>query len=764
MWNWLLGLCLICLSLASCNPPDSKESGTKDSENLSSTDSAGTNVAMYQPYEVVDPAQAPSEAELIAKIKGVTPHFTADATSSIVLPQGERVLLLKQQGRTIPLASLYEGKLYEWWIYTTMEQGKTEGEVSLHRQNWVIRVPHDGDPEDPTNPWFTIYEPAGKPVDLVPLIEHGVYLPTRSGNQFYGENHQPSFQFVPLAEGQWQLEGKFDSPFLCSGSFIWRTEGDMLISATREFGSVSYRRWRGEGPSMRLMDDIDNPDDAMKTMGSKAKDCPSRSGNSLPGLIASLEYSPESQFGKPANAVKQPHQNYAAPGSTIVINDSAWLVLSVTKRKERVQVDRTSSETTVYDYVVTNHQRTWQEDGGKQYTRVYLWKGEEGTGETGLELLGSTTWFLLNTPSMIADFSAKRLSAPGKIEALQQKARQQLDLAEKKFSEVDSVTKIAMVAGASYMNELTFKALPKGDANTSFLGLRTMLPRSAKGTVTFERALLNTTLRRSPELAQRALSAFYITAIQSVATSVDTVTANIGKKSWSDIGKSIIKTSGQTALSNGLLTISPIIRINKEGVESIQALGVAAAAASGFTMRWRKMSVEASKGIDNGEEWQKTLNLLAGSVTQVASSIAAVTFRNAGLSNAIGSGGVLVSEIISGRSSPGLIIGQSIEATSAMVSKNPLFRPLAITSGKLLNAYAQFQGALATSAMVSKELDEAIALKYRQLALADAMLFLVKKRPDLVQALPPRDRNLILATVYDPEADFVAGMREKLGK
>jgi hypothetical protein len=45
--------------------------------------------------------------------------------------------------------------------------------------------------------------------------------------------------------------------------------------------------------------------------------------------------------------------------------------------------------------------------------------------------------------------------------------------------------------------------------------------------------------------------------------------------------------------------------------------------------------------------------------------------------------------------------------------------------------------------------------------MADALLFLVKQRPELLLSLPPIDRNRILTTVNDPEAEVRAGFKAK---
>ena len=683
---------------------------------------------------------APSEADLrIALGNDRIPAGTKISTIATVA--GERILLQTESFGVVPLLSKIGSTVYEWSQVTTAKINP-QNDVAFSPTNIFIRHPKNEQPSLDKHAVFFLYRDQERLifVNMADHIASTTGFVYRSGNDFLNEQKKFSYGFKPIEKGLWQISGAISAGLLCDGAILWQMVQDPLsyISATKEYGVTTAIRWARQGDLMVAKEQI-----ALATIPneklSSLRECPGKSSQDMTSVLAKEKYiSDVESMTEETHAVPIHSQSVFKTGARVLVDTTTYRVLFSGTETAVVSGDGQAPSSTIEVPVqfLLNEQKTFSEDHGKPYTRVYKW-----TNDQGLKDVSTTTDFFNVAADLVHRASKERVTLTNEAFKSEQSAVFQLGLAEKKASTVDEPSKLAstFIAASAYQaTTMAFRA--KG---SSVLGIKTEEVADATGQIVRQLPSL-TTLSMNVEagIGQRALAAFYLTAIQGASSSADAIVAGHG--TLTDTMWTILKSSAQSGAILGLRSAFA------EGTSQWIAAG-----AGGVIMRWRKMDMEDKIGLDNGSMLQKFGNLSAGALTNIVSTYASFKGASAGSLGAVGSFGVMVSEIISGRGTPSMIVGQMIEggagyAASRMGPFSPFVYPFAVVASKQANACLQLQEANMRLAYAGVKLDAARASIYRQRALHDMLLWLVRLNPESFDKLNPVEKSYVIATIDDP--------------
>jgi hypothetical protein len=168
---------------------------------------------------------------------------------------------------------------------------------------------------------------------------------------------------------------------------------------------------------------------------------------------------------------------------------------------------------------------------------------------------------------------------------------------------------------------------------------------------------------------------------------------------------------------------------------------------AGMSMRWRKIEIDESNGLETPNKY---LNIGIAGATSIAQILAAE--KGPGAVNAIGTMGFLTSEIISGRGTPGVIIGSTLEATGDLAISHPAIRPFAKVLTRQISALIQIGDAIRFGNYVSEDLEGLRRLKVEQVQKFNAILYLLRTNDQLLYDLNLPEIQVVISTLIDPYA------------
>ncbi len=117
---------------------------------------------------------------------------------------------------------------------------------------------------------------------------------------------------------------------------------------------------------------------------------------------------------------------------------------------------------------------------------------------------------------------------------------------------------------------------------------------------------------------------------------------------------------------------------------------------------------------------------------------------------AIGKGGVLVSEVISGRGYPGVIIGGLGEVVVDLLVAHPAIRPFANTLAGQTSAMIQIFDAKQTTQSYGDRLEMTRQLTLSQASLFNSLVYLLRQHPDLFHGFDYFERDAVVGIMSDP--------------
>lgn len=135
-------------------------------------------------------------------------------------------------------------------------------------------------------------------------------------------------------------------------------------------------------------------------------------------------------------------------------------------------------------------------------------------------------------------------------------------------------------------------------------------------------------------------------------------------------------------------------------------------------------------------------------------ALVAVQNKGPGAVAAVGKAGVLLSEVVAGRGSPGVIVGTSVEIGVDLLVKHPVVRPFASTLAAQTNALIQLGEALKVANDTGNTLDKARAMRMEQVQKTNTIIWLLKKNLAFLEGYSAPEVGLVLTTAQDPFAKF----------
>lgn len=732
-------LAVLASLLASFVSSGCKPRNRNVSEALGSNDSGGKLVRTEEQANFYRPINLPEQPLIsIEQLKRMATleggKLDSLNLSTLMLPSGELVLIAKTQNEVIPFASGDGKDFYIWDQYTTAE---LRGNSPVFKpSNFFVRHLPDKEPEDPENAIYSLLRRKGGELDLVPLTANVVSssgLFSISGNRFYDEDAKLKFQYIEIGKDFWQFDGEYSNGYICSGSILWKKTGteDIVFSATKEYGRVRVLQWNisnSESGLMQLDGEIVGTTlDSVKANTLKA--CPGKTEELANDLLKSLDYFPETKVSETQNAKPLVYGTDYPLGSRVRIDATSYIVLATLiewnyERAEAFGESLPEEFRATYVYILTNDQKTYSEDRGKPVTRVYEFRSAE------LKEIGKVGEFILAAAHTIEKLNEQRIASREGIAEAQERARWYLALAEVKAKQVDSKRKLLAAAVSVVAFDACFRGFSKA-GTLKVLGLK--LPPGVNSSATLAAISVG---KEGGTVAQALLASFYMTLIQGAALSSDIVMNHPGSFDL-DLLKKVLTTTGQTGLVLGLRSAFPRGPLLWFG-----------ASLSGLTMRWRKISIDTALGFDNGGTIQQLANMTVGAL----SAVAQVYFvqKGPGFVGAIGGVGMLLGDIISGRGTPGVILGSALEIVTNLNIKHPLYRAVLIPTARTISALLVLMDAQHFIDRASDTLTQARELRRHQVALRDAILWLTRANDEALAKFSSAEKDFVLTTVAHP--------------
>lgn len=711
-------LTIFSLLATACKPFLLQKSKEKSSELLdksSTKKSAAPEIAILKPVVESRAAGITVEKflELLAR-EGVTNLKQGDL-SILQLANGESVLLMKNELGITAVASVLDGKLYEWEMQAP---GEIKGEeLRVLGTNFAFR--HEVGNDKDISPYIIYETKDGSPL-VVHFGDHNIATNgtfRRSANRIYSDVGTKIFEYRPVSDHAWKLQGDVYNGYICSGSVIWQDEKS-FYSVTTEFDRKTVSRWEDRGETLVLIETLaDVPVPA--AILNAHEPCPFNKGGDLQAIINKLDY--QLQFNEQpdpkstdANIVDFEIGKAYRTGQRVRYEDSVWLLLEAIPEKSH--------------YIFANDMRTFGEDQGRKYTRIF----RIVPSSRKLVEIASTPLYLTWAATRIHALSDNRIDQQDVISESQKNARRQLSIAEVK----------AKVVGAGF--DEWYKPILFGVSTYIFdKGAQVSSSGTVLGVAT-AKSTLGAAAAQASALSQRMLAGLYLTALQGASISMQIAAANLKTKDVSEHLASVREITGYSGIVNGLRSAFPSKSVG----------GIILTTASGVAMRWRKINADTQLGYVNKNN---LANLAAGGLTAV--SVVAVQNKGSGAVAAVGKAGVLLSEIIAGRGSIGVIAGTGIEIAADLLVVHPVIRPFSSTLAAQLSALTQLGEAKIMADSAGGEIDKARWMIREQAQKANTIILLSRLAPEQLMTLSAQELGLVLTTAQDPFLKYRQQMR-----
>lgn len=657
----------------------------------------------------------PEAATNILKKSGIELTIPAEAIG-VLLPENESLFLAKDGLDVSPIASFKGGKVFEW---STTTPAFVEGNnVKFSGTNISYKHEANAEADDSVEPYF-IYPVENNKYIAVSHAEHGSLSNgslRKSGNKIYHSNGNLILEFKQVSTAAWVVEGSWNDGLICNGSVIW-AKGGKYFAATKQFGRTMVTSWEDAGFQLQMagiLKDVTIPTE----LGGALRPCSQNAEGSAENFLAKLEY--DNSFGFVAEDgaavdydfnVKnfQSGKKVRFPG-----DNSIWILLE---------------QLTSRPAFALNYNKTFAGPDGGSYSRIYSVK--KGGSAAPITEIGLARNYVVAAATRIQELNAERFKGISLAAEYQETAREYLRIAEVKANQVgagfDEWYKPVTAVFATFVGDVALNKLSKGKV----LGVDSGKESLGKAAVTLANR------------SSRLLAATYITALQGLALTAPVVAANFDRKTFDQHIASGNEITGYTGLTHGLRSWFP-----QSSRASIPLIFV-----SGIAMRWRKMKIEEKNGLENRRQ---VLNLAAGGATAIAQVLA--TGKGPGAVGAIGSMGVLTSEIISGRGTPGVILGTTIEAGTNLLCKHPAIRPFAITLAGQVSALTQLGDAWRVGKATGEKLEVLRELKVEQVQKFNGILFILRNNPKIISDLSLPELMIVMSTLMDPYAGFRTAM------
>jgi hypothetical protein len=705
---------LLCLSMNTCR--------TRDDESTSSVSTAKdqsdirVNLAAFFRPESFPPQKVTIDAaNKLLVAQRVPAQIPADARS-LELLEGETLFFVDDPSGIVPLVSIQENQVFAWSTVAPMSVDKN-GSAKVRDSNLAYRHMAGSDIDSSSVPYF-IYRAKSGQIFVSKFSDHSLFSTRtlrRYLNQFYDEQGEKIFEFESAGQDMWRLSGNWDDGFLCDGSVIWKS-GASYYSATKRFGIVTKAHWEDSGDQMQMVaisQSQDIPAEAAKSLRS----CAGGGANSVQELIAGLQYETGySPVAADAQAVEYDFNPKSfALGKKVRFkgNNSIWVLLEHLTPSGIV--------------TVANYSRTIAADKGRTLNRIYTVR-KKGAGAAEIKELAVADRYLVAAAARIQENNEERVASISRADQYLKRQQEYMRIAEARANFVgagfNEFYKPVINIFATAAMDLTFRA-PATDQTV--LGVKL-------GKNSLAGATIELTSRKD-----RLIAGAYTTALQGLLVSAPVAAATFDTKTLQDHIFGTGTVLGNIAVAQGLRSWYPAS--NRWSYPLV--------AASGIVSRWRKMDIESQIGLENRNQ---ALNLIAGGASAISTTLA--TPKGPGVTGAVWTAGNLISEIISGRGTPGVIIGSSIEAGTNLFVKHPAIRPFALTLAGQLSALAQIGDAWRVGYETSEKLEAIRLLKVEQVQKYNAVLYLLRSNDGLLSSLSAPESQIVSATLQDPYAGF----------
>lgn len=700
----------------------------------------GIEVEFHRPFDD-ESVKAPDAAVLYQKLQESGVKTSGVSFESWAMPDGERLFTIRDQGKSIPIASIKGNQLFQFSQVTT---GEISGEsLQLKGTNTFIKHEFNKDPDDPASDiLIQLNNSYGMPM-LAPFHSHVLGnegLTRRVHNRFIDSKNNIKFEIQPSGPSIWRISGNFYNGFLCRGSVIKRGPGgDTFISATRQFGVLSHYLWRKSGDKIKLAGVL--PGNSGEFDGSqKAENCPGMDSRTPSEIIQSLSYDNRIPVADGrAPFVDVISAAFHPVGTPVLVGGKGFTSIftkDISDPQQHFIFEKPQQSTRNSEYYLINRSSTSRDDNGIVGLNVY--KSKVGNDA---QFVAKTSEMMVALALDIDAMNERRIKDSEEIAKKMEKDRWQLNLAERKANTIDTLSKVVVTGLAVATFDMVYRGL-QGPAAAGSDGIARQGTKILGLNIAAGESLASTAIN-SPLFRERMLAAAYFTLATSTAMSAEITVATWEERSTLDQVKTFFKTLIPTGTSVGLKGIF------KSGTAKWISIGTA-----GLLQRWRVLKGMEALGYQNGSIAQQVLNLGSGVTTEVLATYATSKGANAGTVGAIYGAGFLVGEIICGRGTPSLILGTTLEIGTNVLVKDPRIRPFAVVLSRQISALGQLGEAQLRSRATSQMLDSARANIYKHYHLVTTLIWLLKNVPEAFDGLEPEQKVFVLANAIDPYADL----------
>lgn len=658
--------------------------------------------------------EAPSEDQALLMIQQKGVNLNRQNIFSKVLLTGERVFFLREDDQTIPVVSVQHDIVYQWSQASNAQIA--EGKVKYSLMNMFDRHLINEEAYPGKDPTYFLYQ-IDNDVGLIRLNDHVLmndHVEFRSGNTLYSEHKKKIFEYVPLADHVWRIQGQFDNGYLCEGAVIWRdpTETDTFYTGIKQYGTTQVYKWNRIGGVLHFKENI-TQFNSLRDKVALVHACPGREEDSVVAALAKNTYlmvDPGDIYKTPPKKIQSMHYK---PGTRVLINDSVYSVLFTLNRKEIIAGADFATTMDFPEIYVTNINKTSADDHGKIMQHVYKWYDNKLTD------LGTKEAAMMAMADLIHKISLVRIKDTQDTLKLADAARWQLSLAEQKAAGIDTPTKLMMSFfvcaalstageyGTPYTWKLGSKALSKlasidffGPANTS----------------------------------TRIVAGLSLIMTYAIVTKLSEVKIANG-------------TPEQNKMANSL---SGAATMGIRGVFPKNQNTYLDAGSTKLAMRWTPLSAEQKAEYEKSNAMAKVAGLEVKTATVHTSTFNFLYNGTSTLIQLSTPNGVVLDDLLAGKETPSRLVGGAIEWGTTFLVADPRIRPFAMVLAKQVNALLQFGESGIRSANVSKKFDLLKEMWERQQSIRDGLLWYAKQAPGQLEGLSPVEKAYIVSTIGDP--------------
>jgi len=711
----------IFLSCKSYQPYD--DSMLAGSEAMRSNDA---RIVFPQPQNQV-PTQARSVAQMVSLIPGVDGDIAGRPTAVSQTFDGENILWMNDEGEYYPILSIDQQN--KVWIYETeiiILPGENDSSFQKIPTSMISkRLPSEHSIELVDSiPFRKFSSNDGLPklakiTDNLHFADNTLF---RVANDFFDEEQSVRFRFIERAPSIWQLEGGFQGSLLCNGSVLWR-DSNGWHALTRRFEKLQYTKWTSSNDTL-VFSSIGPTERVPNEFKAMVTPCPTDGHTDSSSWIDAIEYDPLAPPRQEPGRLFNFNWGDLYPlGTLIEYDDTTWRVLE--------------SRPALGFYRILNYGRVPREDQGRNMQRVYELRASSTNPhfddfKPEFVELGTVENFIVAASESFDELNMERIRAQETSRKLQETAYNKMKVAETKANIVGAdlssewykpVIRIAGHAAADRMLDPNFAG-----GSAKLFGL-TPSGASIQGAIT----------TAGVPIRNRMAAFFTYTMVEATLNASAPVIVNLQRGTNEEALQAIQKSLTSTGIIHAMRGIAAATPTKTDDVIAFVA--------SGFVMRWRKIRMEEAVGYENLHQLG---NMAAGGI-QAYMQIRAVNAKmRPGRVKAIGKAGVLVSEIISGRAYPGVIIGGLGEIATDIIVVHPLIRPFANTAAEQTSALVQIFDAMHAHSRHGNSLENQRQLRLSQGSLFNSIAYILKTQPQVLDQISFLNQETLVTVMSDP--------------